>query len=1336
MREPRAKAPLLALFQSRRKEPSSPDTSSDGAKSVITDVEKKSKKDGNEKRDTSAVPNIKPVSFFQLFKYSTNTELLIDAVGLVCAILAGAAQPIMTLVLGRLVNNFSGFTTATYNANSGDADSQADLNAEAQEFLHQAGENAEYMAFIGVGTFVCTYIYMTAWVYTAEVNAKRIRERYLEATLRQEIAYFDDVGAGEIATRIQTDTDLVQKGIGEKVAMAVSAVSSFVTGFVVGYVRNWRLALAMTSALPVMVFAAVIAMSHVRKNMANSLKLIAESGSIAEETLSSIRTVHAFGVQSALWEIYDVLVDKSRAIRVKTAMWFGCTLSAMNFVIYSAYALAFYFGTTLVIDGNATPGVVINVMFAILIGAFSIVQLSPQMQAIQEACGAAAKLYATIDRVPVIDAYSEEGLRPEKCAGDIILKDVHFSYPSRPTVPVTRGVSFHFPSGATTALVGASGSGKSTIVALLERFYDPTAGALELDGVNIKDLNLRWLRSQIGLVSQEPTLFNTTIRENVEHGLANTQYEHLSGEERFKMVKQACEIANADVFISKLPNGYDTVVGERAALLSGGQKQRIAIARAIVADPRILLLDEATSALDTLSEGVVQNALDRAASGRTTVAIAHRLSTIKNADNIYVMGEGVVIEEGSHHSLLANPDGAYRKLVEAQKLREATEGAEVTVDDDDDDDDLKEDPYDAMIGRVQTGRSLTSQIIEKAALASDAGRVEYSLLQLVYRMLLVNRRSWTQISIGLLAAVANGAVYPCYGIVYGRALNGLSLPTSHEKRHAGDRNALWLFIIAILAATATFIQKLNIMSSGVSLMALLQSTMFAALLRQDVKYFDEPGHSIGSLVSTLSDDPQKVNGLAGMILANITESVSTIIIGYIVGLSFSWRLGLVGIACTPFVFTSGYIRLRVVVLKDKYNRKAHESSAQIACESAGAIRTVAALTRENQCLQAYRESLEHPLRQSNRTAVWSNVFYAFAQSVSFFVNALIFWYGAKLVSESKIGITAFFTCLMSIIFASLHAGMVFMHAPDMSEARSATEQIVNLFDTVPDIDATLSDGDVIPKETSRGRVVFEVKWRQLIFPVYMLFLIAVLGQNVHFRYPTRLDVPVLRGLNLTIEPGTYVALVGASGCGKSTIVQLVERFYDPIAGTIYIDGKSVSDLNVAQFRQQMSLVSQEPTLYSGTVRFNILLGAIKPAAEVTQEEIEEACRQANILDFIESLPDGFDTELGQKGSQLSGGQKQRIAIARALLRDPKVLLLDEATSALDSTSETVVQAALDQAAKGRTTIAIAHRLSTIQNADCIYFIKEGRVSESGTHEQLMAKHGDYFEFVSLQALKG
>jgi len=331
--------------------------------------------------------------------------------------------------------------------------------------------------------------------------------------------------------------------------------------------------------------------------------------------------------------------------------------------------------------------------------------------------------------------------------------------------------------------------------------------------------------------------------------------------------------------------------------------------------------------------------------------------------------------------------------------------------------------------------------------------------------------------------------------------------------------------------------------------------------------------------------------------------------------------------------------------------------------------------------------------------------------VSFFVISLVFWFGSRLIANLEISIDHFYVCFMAVVLGSIQVGNIFSFVPDISSAQGAANDVLNLLDSVPEIDSDSGDGKT-PQNVS-GHVRLE---------------------DVHFRYPTRPDARVLRGLNLEVKPGTFIALVGASGCGKSTVIQLIERFYDPLAGRIYLDGQLITDLNIREYRKQISLVSQEPTLYAGTVRFNILLGAVKPPEEVTQGEIEMACRDANILEFIQSLPDGFETEVGGKGSQLSGGQKQRIAIARALLRNPKVLLLDEATSALDSNSEKVVQAALDQAAKGRTTIAIAHRLSTIQNADRIYFIKEGRVSESGTHDQLISLRGGYHEYVQLQDL--
>lgn len=315
-----------------------------------------------------------------------------------------------------------------------------------------------------------------------------------------------------------------------------------------------------------------------------------------------------------------------------------------------------------------------------------------------------------------------------------------------------------------------------------------------------------------------------------------------------------------------------------------------------------------------------------------------------------------------------------------------------------------------------------------------------------------------------------------------------------------------------------------------------------------------------------------------------------------------------------------------------------------------------------------------------------------------------------LIAKGEIGQFQFFLCFSAVIFGAQSAGTIFSFAPDMGKAKQAAAELKALFDRQPEIDSWSEDGEKL--SSVEGHIEF---------------------RDVHFRYPTRPEQPVLRGLNLTVKPGQYVALVGASGCGKSTTIQLLERFYDPLAGGVYIDGKEISSLNVNNYRSWIALVSQEPTLYQGTVKENILLGADRE--NVPQEAIEQACKDANIYDFIMSLPDAFDTVVGSKGSMLSGGQKQRIAIARALLRDPKILLLDEATSALDSESEKVVQAALDKAAKGRTTIAVAHRLSTIQRADMIYVFDSGKVVEAGTHTELIHLRGRYYELVSLQSLE-
>ncbi|KII86803.1 hypothetical protein PLICRDRAFT_43464 [Plicaturopsis crispa FD-325 SS-3] len=1261
--------------------------------------------------------DIQPVSFTDLFRFSTKFELFIDGIALFASILAGAAQPMMSLLFGNLTQAFVNFGDVVQDVNNGKPGAAEQVPVVAANFRKTAAHDASYLVYIGVGMFVCTYIYMYVWIYTGEVNAKRIRERYLKAVLRQDIAFFDNVGAGEVATRIQTDTHLVQQGISENVPQVFNYLSSFFTGFILAYIRSWRLALALSSILPCIAITGTIMNQFMSKYMQLSLQHVADGGTLAEEVISTIRTAHAFGTQKTLADLYDSHIEKSEKVDLKAAFWNGGGVAVVFFVIYSAYGLAFSFGTTLINRGQTTPGAVVNVFLAILIGSFSLALLSSEMQAITYGCGAAAKLYATIDRVPPIDSADPSGLKPEKCEGEIVLEHVNFNYPSRPDIPVVKDLSLTFPAGKTAALVGASGSGKSTVVSLVERFYDPLSGAVKLDGVDLKELNIKWLRSQIGLVSQEPTLFATTVKENVMHGLIGTAHEHAPEEEKFRLVKDACIKANADDFILRLPAGYDTVVVERGANLSGGQKQRIAIARAIVSDPRILLMDEATSALDTQSEGIVQDALDKASAGRTTITIAHRLSTVKDAARIFVMGDGLVLEQGTHSELLANPDGPYSRLVQTQRLREQKDAVEKDGIDSDagsvkETEKVQKDNM--PLARWPTEHSLAGKRQkELGPVEKKGGNPDHSLPYLFMRIGKLNREGWLSYGIGSIFAIMSGMVYPAFGIVYAKGIKGFSDSTNSERRFDGDRNALWFFIIAILSMISLGFQNYLFASAAATLTSKLRSLSFRAMLRQDVAFFDKDDNSAGGLTSSLSDNAQKVNGLAGITLGVIVQSVSTLIAGSVIGLAFGWKLALVGIVCTPALISTGYIRLRVVVFKDQKNKAAHESSAQLACEAAGAIRTVAALTREDDCCALYSESLRTPLENSNRSAAWSNLLYSLSQAMIFFVIALVFWYGSRLVAGQEYSTLQFFVCLMSTMFGAIQAGNVFSFVPDVSSAKGAGSDIIKLLDAQPAIDAESPGGKTVETAQGQGRVRLE---------------------NIHFRYPARPDVHVLRGLSLVAEPGTYIALVGASGSGKSTVIQLIERFYDPVAGQVYLDEERITDLNIQEYRKQLALVSQEPTLYSGTIRFNILLGAVKPASEVSQEEIEDACRNANILDFIQSLPDGFDTDVGGKGSQLSGGQKQRIAIARALLRNPKVLLLDEATSALDSNSEKVVQEALDKAAKGRTTIAVAHRLSTIQNADCIYFVKEGRVSESGTHDELLRLRGDYYAYVQLQAL--
>jgi len=938
-----------------------------------------------------------------LYRYSTTNDIIIMVVSAIAAIAAGAALPLMTIVFGQLAGTFNDFFQG---------------KSTRDDLSNTISTMVLYFVYIGIAEFIATYISTVGFIYAGEHISGKVRGHYLEACMRQNIGFFDKLGSGEVTTRITADTNLVQDGISEKVGLTLNAVATFITAFVIGFIKSWKLTLILSST----VFAITLTMgggsSFIIRYNKQSLSSYAEGGTVAEEVISSIRNATAFGTQDKLARQYDAHLKEAEKWGYKVKFVLAIMVGFMFLIIYLNYGLAFWMGSRFLVDGEISLAAILTILMAIMIGAFSLGNVAPNAQAFTTAISAAAKIFNTIDRVSPLDPTNDLGKKLEHVEGTIELRNIKHIYPSRPEVTVMQDVSLIIPAGKKTALVGASGSGKSTIVGLVERFYDPVGGQVFFDGHDVSTLNLRWLRQQISLVSQEPTLFGTTIFENIAHGLIGTKHESDDAEKRKELIYEAAKMANAHDFISTLPEGYETNVGERGFLLSGGQKQRIAIARAMVSDPKILLLDEATSALDTKSEGVVQAALEVAAAGRTTITIAHRLSTIKDADNIVVMTEGRIVEQGTHNQLLA-AKGAYFGLVEAQKIAETQELTPEEQEQRDAEDEkllriqtgksnksggFSEDPDDKNIAN-KLNRTATSKSQSSLALQNGKKGIEQqdSLWTLIKVIAKFNRTEWHWMLVGLFFSIICGGGNPVQAVFFAKEIISLSKPltTASGVVIPGAAGAMrkdvnfWSLMYLMLA----FVQFIAFCLQGVAfafcserLIHRVRDRAFRTMLRQDIEFFDKEENTAGALTSFLSTETTHVAGLSGVTLGTLLTVITTLVAAITLSVIIAWKLALVCTAAIPILLACGFLRFWMLANFQARAKKAYEKSASYACEATSAIRTVASLTREVDVLAHYNESLEIQAAKSLRSILKSSLLYAASQSLVFLCVALGFWY--------------------------------------------------------------------------------------------------------------------------------------------------------------------------------------------------------------------------------------------------------------------------------------------------------------------------------------------------------
>ncbi|CAN8248117.1 unnamed protein product [Cochlearia groenlandica] len=1211
----------------------------------------------------------KSVPFYKLFCFSDKTDVLLMIVGTMGALGSGLGYPLMTLLFGDLIDTVGRNFMFT------------------NDIVHLVSKICLKFVFLGLGSLVAAFLQVSCWTITGERQAARIRSLYLTTILRQDIEFFDaETNTGEVIGRMSGDTVLIIDAMGEKVGKFIQLVSTFLGGYALAFAKGWLLTIVMLSSIPLIALAGAARSIIFSKAASQEQASYAKASIVVEQTFGSIRTVASFTGEKQATSSYKNLIDLAYKSSVKQGFSTGLGFGVVFLVFFCSYALAIWFGGEMILTKGYTGGEVVNVMIIVVASSMALGQTAPCLTAFSAGQAAAYKMFETIKRMPLIDSFDLNGKVLEDIRGEIELRDVCFSYPARPKEEIFGGFNLMIPSGATAALVGESGSGKSTVISLIERFYDPSSGQVLIDGIDLKEFQLKWIRGKIGLVSQEPVLFSSTIMENIGYGKEKATVQE---------IEAAAKLANAAKFIDKLPQGLETMVGEHGTQLSGGQKQRIAIARAILKDPRILLLDEATSALDAESERVVQEALDRVMVNRTTVIVAHRLSTVRNADMIAVIHRGKIVEQGSHSELLNENEGAYSQLIRLQEVKTESKRSEIS-------NTLGEESVSR--GSSRGSGNSNDDSVSVVGLLADQEKSEMPKEQpqnvSITRIASLNKPETPTLILGTLVCAADGTIFPIFGFFFAKVIITFFKPP-HDLR---NDSRFWSIIFVLLGVASLIVYPTHMYLFAVAggrLIKRIRSMCFDKVVHMEVGWFDEPENSSGAIGARLSADAALIRTLVGDSLSLTVKNFASAVSGIIIAFDASWELALIILVLIPLTGINNYVQVKFMKGFSADAKIKYEEASQVANDAVGNIRTVASFSAEEKVIEMYKKKCEDPIKSGMKQGLISGLGFGLSFFVLYSVYATCFYVGARLVKAGRTSYEDVFQVFLALMMTTIGISSASSFAPDSSKAKAAADSIFKIIDRNSKIDSRDESGMVL--ENVMGDIEL---------------------CHISFAYQTRPDIQIFRDLCFSIRAGQTVALVGESGSGKSTVISLLQRFYDPDSGYITLDGVELKKLQINWLRQQMGLVGQEPVLFNDTIRANIAYG--KGGDGATEAEIVAASELANAHKFISSIQHGYDTVVGERGVQLSGGQKQRVAIARAIVKQPKILLLDEATSALDAESERVVQDALDQVMVSRTTIVVAHRLSTIKNADVIAVVKNGVIAEKGSHETLMNIEGGVY----------
>ncbi|GKT76985.1 ABC multidrug transporter [Colletotrichum tofieldiae] len=1203
-------------------------------------------------------------SFFQLLFYANPTwiDVTLFVVGSITAAAAGVPFPLMGILFGQLIDDMNGATCAE---GVGDADAyQAAVNDKVLKLV-----------YISIGSFALIYCYTTSWSVLSQRLAQRFRERYFQSLLRQDVGFFESRQAGEVSSRLNSDIQTIQTGTSEKVGIFIATISFFITAYVIGFIKYAPLAGMLVSLIPAYLIASIICGGYVQKWTGTMSDGMAKASSIASEALSHVAVVQAFGAGPRLEAKFSSHVMVAQKEGIKKAVAAASQAGLLYFIAYSANALAYWQGSKAIAasvagTGNGTSvGDIYTVVFLIVDACIMLGTIAPLLPLFGSASAAFLKLRADIDLQSSIDSVTEEGEKlPPSITGAVELRSVTFAYPSRPDTDVLKSVSLMCPGGKYTAIVGLSGSGKSTIAGLATRIYDPKEGTVLIDGHDIRTLNVRNVRSYISLVQQEPSLLDRSVLENIALGLVNSPREEHQG------LKEALYGPKLGKLAEDLMNGADL---NTAAQAYGPEV--VEIVRLV---QHATELADATTFIDRLKHGFgtsVGNG-DEAPS-RTSTAVESSAASINNE------------KHGVDPADLA-------KAIETEAGEKEPEEPEQ--------------PTKAKKNKKNKKKSAAEEL-QDGGLDTDK-----STWWITKRIGVMVRPHLLWLLLAVVAAFIVGCTYSASGTIFGHAI-GVASPCN-EPSYISSRGAFFAGLFFMLACVELVANLASWSAFGYlaeKLLYAIRVRSFRSLFRQELEWHQSENRNPTTLLSIITKDAAAIGGFSGSIMGTIFAVVVNLIVAIIYSHILAWRIAIVCLVIIPILLGSGIMQIRVLSRFEEKHAGAYAQAVGITVESVNSIKTVATLSLEHEVLGQYKRALKGPKKEIISASAIANIWLAVANSTGNIIYAFAYWWGSRQIIEGNATQTEFLIILVAMLVGAQLWGQMFSLAPEVTRARMAASRIFSLLDL--DKSETSKKDEASPKGKEKDvEALAESKPR----PSPGRGGVSVAFKGVSFAYPARPEVQILDNLSLTIQPGQFCGLVGPSGAGKSTVMAIVQRMYTPSAGAVEIDGADISKFSTTDFRDDIAVVPQDSALFDGSVRFNVGLGA-RPGRDATDAEIEEACRLANIHDVVAALPQGYDTECGPNGSQLSGGQRQRIAIARALVRKPRLLLLDESTSALDAESERALQDGLERAARGITVIAIAHRLHTVRKADVIFVVEAGGVAAKGRHEELMEKSESY-----------